>query len=313
MFSFLIGGIMGILRINLFGNVRVQHGNRAHEEKITHKIQGLLAYLLLQRHRTHQREVLAGLFWGDYDPERARGCLNTALWRLRQVLEPKGIPSGYYLRTNSLGEVGFNSQSEHWFDVEVFNTQTRSSLSQPVESISPADIEHLEAAIQLYTGDLLEGFYDDWALREREYMRLVYLNSLIYLMNYHKSQMAYEKSLAYGHQILALDPLREEIHRDLMRLYQASGQRSLAIHQYEVCRKTIALELGIEPMEETQTLYAQLAGGSPPQAAPAADSAGLQQVLSQLRQAGQSFEQAREQFQQALLYLERLTRGGKSG
>ena len=30
-------------------------------------------------------------------------------------------------------------------------------------------------------------------------------------------------------------PLREEIHRSLMKLYQESGQRTLAIRQYSRC------------------------------------------------------------------------------
>src|SRR5215472_16576231 len=36
--------------------------------------------------RVHRRERLADRFWGHLDPERSRGALYTALWRLRKLL-----------------------------------------------------------------------------------------------------------------------------------------------------------------------------------------------------------------------------------
>jgi len=99
---------MGTLRIRLLGIVQISHDGLSEQIKILHQIKGLLAYLLLFRHRFHTREVLADLFWGDQSEDRARKCLSTALWRLRKVLEPDGIRRGTYLVTTSRGEVGFN-------------------------------------------------------------------------------------------------------------------------------------------------------------------------------------------------------------
>ena len=88
---------MGILQVALFGGIHVSHNNWRTEAKLTREIQALLAYLLLQRHRAHPREVLAGLFWAENSQEKARRALNTALWRLKKALEPEGIPAGTYL------------------------------------------------------------------------------------------------------------------------------------------------------------------------------------------------------------------------
>ncbi|MFQ5854953.1 MAG: BTAD domain-containing putative transcriptional regulator, partial [Anaerolineae bacterium] len=210
---------MSILRISLFGDVRIARDDWSSEVRVTRSVQALLAYLLLQRHRVHPREVLAGLFWGDHSENRARSCLSTALWRLRSALEPEGIPRGTYLVRTPAGEIGFNHESDHWLDVAVFEEQAGRVLAQPIDVTESAKVQELENALRLYTGELLEGFYDDWALRERERLRFLYLNSLAHLMHYHKYQGAYEESLAYGQQILQHDPLREEIHREMMRLY----------------------------------------------------------------------------------------------
>jgi DNA-binding SARP family transcriptional activator len=55
-----------------------------------------------------------------------------------------------------------------------------------------------------------------------------------------------------------LDPLREDIHRELMRAYAAQGRVSAAIKQFGICRETLSRELGIQPERETRDLYQNL-------------------------------------------------------
>lgn len=300
---------MSVLRICLLGQVRIAHADSPSPVKLTHTVQALLAYLLLQRQRSQPRETLAGLFWGDHSQERARSCLNTTLWRLRQVLEPDGIPRGTYLLTISADEVGFNLESDYWLDVAAFEEQISPVLAKPVQAMQAADAQVLENALQLYTGELLEGFYDDWALRERERLRRVYLNCLAHLMGYYKHHQAFQKSLLYGQRILDQEPLREEIQREMMRLYLANGQRAMAVRQYELCRQVLTTELGIPPMEETQALYAEVLGvmSAPQLLAPSNwQSPVYPQAVQQLRLALQGFDEARTQLQRAVQLLEHL-------
>ena len=239
---------MSVLRISLLGEVQVTHAGLSTPLKLTRTVQGLLAYLLLQRHRSHPRETLADLFWGGYDQDRARGCLNTTLWRLRQVLEPDGISRGTYLLTFSNGNVGFNPESDHWLDVSTFEDKCNTVLTKPMQAMEETEAQTLRSALQLYAGELLEGFYDDWVLREQERLRQLYLNSLAHLMRYCSHRKVFEESLACGHQILERDPLREDIHREMMRLYLASGQRALAVRQYQICCEILSDELDILPL-----------------------------------------------------------------
>ena len=87
---------MGLLRIYLFGSVRITHDDWSDEAKVTPKAQALLAYLLLKGPRCHSRERLADLFWGEATPDRARGSLSTTLWRLKHALEPDPISPGTF-------------------------------------------------------------------------------------------------------------------------------------------------------------------------------------------------------------------------
>ena len=334
------GHPMSSLRVFLFGGFQITHDDDpTANKKMTRGVQALLAYLLLFRHRIHPREVLAGLFWSDHSEERARSCLSTALWRLRRAVEPEGTPKGTYIVTTSTGEVGFNQESSHWLEVAEFEEKLSPCLRRPIQQTNEQDPSKLQDALELYTGDLLEGFYDDWALRERERLRLLYMKSLVHLMRCYKEHRDYEKSLACGLQILNHDPLREEIHREVMRLYVECGQRTLALRQYKVCCQILDRELGVPPMEETRLLHNQILkasktevlmrsipkspldfasyGHTPderggPETGNKEQISSLEQAFRVFYQALNQFEKTDEQLRKGLRLLEIITRGKAS-
>jgi DNA-binding SARP family transcriptional activator len=213
--------------------------------------------------------------------------------------------------TTSTGEVGFNRDSNFWLDAAEFETQASAVMMCPVEELHTPDINRLESVLPLYNGDLLDGFYEDWALRERERVRNLYLSTLAQLMLYYKHHHNFDKSLTYGQQILRLDPLREEVHREVIRLYLANGQRVLAARQYETCCQLLTAELGMPPMEETQALYAQIV---PEQSSPSASSqladlpTTLSQALHHLHCTVQQFQEAQKQLRRATELVEQLSR-----
>ena len=306
---------MSSLRISLFGPFEIFHPDYPQDARLSRTSQVLFAFLLLKRSRPQPRELLANLLWGEKTQEQARSCLNTALWRLRGTLEPEGVPHGKYLIANSSGEISFNFKSEYWLDVQEFEDHLITAFGREAESLtmlkdyaedgSQEHLEVLENVVKLYKGDLLEGFYDDWALSERERLRALFLSGLSSLMRIYKKRGDFERSLAYGQQILSIDPLHEDIHREVIRLYAQNGQRSLAIRQYKTCRELLAEELGIAPMPETQAIYQQIIFGSDPpgQQFPAA-SMEMANMLNELRRSIHGFDQARQNLEIAIQLLE---------
>jgi DNA-binding SARP family transcriptional activator len=264
---------------------------------------------MLQRHRILARDTVAGQLWGEYPEQRARSCLSTALWRLRRVLEPPDIAQGTYILNKGISEIGFNEASDYWLDVDIFEEKITRMLNQPLSAISRTDVHMADEALHLYTGDLLEGFHDEWVLYERERLRFLYLSGLERLMVLYLELRDFDKSLVLGHQLLQHNGLREDVHCMMMRLYLQQGQRGLAIQQYERCCKVLADELGIVPMEETTALYARiLSGDGVPHPAPSQAAAHLQiqQILNQLHEAQRTYEEAQRQFQRAIELAEHL-------
>lgn len=302
---------METLRITLFGHVNVVHPHANGPLKLSRGIQALLAYLLLHNHLV-ARDVLMDVFWIDASPDRARSNLTTALWRLRQALEPEGVPHGAYLITSHAGEVGFNWTSGHWLDTKAFEQHIYPLLRKPITEISDQDLRDIEGVLTFYRGELLEGVYEDWALRERERFRSLHLNCLTRLMEFYTGRKDFEQSIALAQEILRRDPVREEIHRALMRTYLASGQRSLAVRQYVYCRDTLDQELGVSPLEETQLLYEEicaLSQGGVRETAGQASSAEVAQLVHELHLVRQSLVDAARALERINKSINSLTRG----
>jgi tetratricopeptide (TPR) repeat protein len=70
-------------------------------------------------------------------------------------------------------------------------------------------------------------------------------------------------ALTHAKRRLALDPLHEPVHRDLMRLYARSGDRAAALRQYRELTLLLDKELGVAPIGETRALHDAIEAGAP--------------------------------------------------
>jgi predicted ATPase/Tfp pilus assembly protein PilF len=121
---------------------------------------------------------------------------------------------------------------------------------------------------ELYRGDLLGSFvlsdsstFEEWALLQRELYHRQAVEALVYLADTYARRGDTAQARAYARQQVALEPWREEAHRQLMGLLALEGQRSAALAQYAACREALSVELGVEPTAETTTLYEQIRAG----------------------------------------------------
>jgi DNA-binding SARP family transcriptional activator len=116
----------------------------------------------------------------------------------------------------------------------------------------------LQNAVDLYRGDLLEGWYQDWCLFERQRLLNMYLAMLDKLMGYCEAHQEYESGILYGMRILRYDQAQERTHRRLMRLHYLTGDRTAALRQYESCVAALKEDFGVGPARRTVALYEQI-------------------------------------------------------
>jgi DNA-binding SARP family transcriptional activator len=75
------------LSVRLFGDLSIECNTRDVSSRASRKAQEIFCYLLLHRDRSHSREVVAGLLWGDTTTEHSKTYLRKALWQLQTMLE----------------------------------------------------------------------------------------------------------------------------------------------------------------------------------------------------------------------------------
>jgi predicted ATPase/DNA-binding SARP family transcriptional activator len=240
--------------IELFGHLCARHGKQEITRFRTHKTASLLAYLGCHLQQTHAREVLIELFWPEVPIEDGRNNLSVSLNSLRKQLEPPGIPAGTVLITDRT-HARLNPATV-CTDVAAFEAAAQ---SMPAEETAQERAERLIPAVELYRGELLPGYYEDWVLAERDRLADLYRSALRPLIQCLAQTRQSERAIVYAHRAIQTDPLREQGHRDLMRLYVAVGRPAAALEQVRELEDLLKKTFGAAPSTATRELAAQIA------------------------------------------------------
>src|SRR5713226_2812834 len=250
--------VIPTLSIQLFGKFCIRRDERVLDGFDARKVQELFCYLLLHRDHSLPREVLAGVLWPETTTIQSKKNLRQTLWQLQSALGSQNEPINDRMLLVEPEWVQLNSEADFWLDVVLFEKTFELVQKAISQELDTERAKALQGAAQLYQGPLLEGWYQDWCLYERERLQNMYLVMLDKLMSYCEVHREYETSLLYGMRIMCYDRARERTHRRLMRLYYLIGDRAEALRQYERCALALNEELGVNPSKSTMALYKQI-------------------------------------------------------
>jgi len=229
------------------------------------KVRALLAYLAVEADRPHERVALLGLLWPELPEEAARNNLRQTLLTLRGAIGDRSAEPPFLLASRTT--LQFNRQSDHRLDVATFLDLVAECERHSHASASSCNTcaRRLQQALSIYRGAFLAEFFlpdseafEAWAVVKREQFQRRMLAALSWLITYHERRGAYAEALEYAHRKLAVDPWREESHRDVMRLHMLNGERGAALAQYEQCRRLLDQTFGVAPDGETTVLFDQI-------------------------------------------------------
>jgi hypothetical protein len=133
-------------------------------------------------------------------------------------------------------------------------------VSEFEEAVRDGDPVSLVRASTLYRGQLLEGLnleevpFEDWLIGERRRLNTLAIEGLGQLLQHQQRSGMRNEATQTTLRLLTIDPLQEEVHRSLMRLYHDSGNTAQALKQYAVCEKALRKEVGVEPEVATKEL-----------------------------------------------------------
>ncbi len=247
------------LILSLLGSFRVTLGDQPVTAFESDKVRALLAYLVVEADRPQRRETLVGLLWPDWPERSARARTSATPSTTCAPPSATARPRPPFLLVTPQ-TIQFNRTSDYSLD-------TIPLASLPEE----ATAEQLEEAPTSYRGSFLTGLslpdanpFEEWALTTREELHRLALETATRLSGYHETRGDYAKALLFARRGLTLDPTWEAGHRAVIRNLALSGERGAALAHYETCCQVLESELGVEPSEETQSLFDILVSGDVP-------------------------------------------------
>ena len=229
------------------------------------RVRALFKHLILSRHQPLPRSVLIERLWPGADDFVGRRNLKVLVHELNQAWEATLSSLGHEaqpLVVHSDGSYFLSPQVEMRVDVEQF--QEAWLLGRRLEERGESDralVAYLQAR-DLYQGDYLAAdVYEDWSVAARERLQAVYLDLSRRTARLLSEDGALDESIRHCREALAVDPCREDLHRDLMGYLARAGRRAEALRQYRVCRSVLWRELEATPSSETEAVYQDILRG----------------------------------------------------
>ena len=237
------------------------------------KSMALLAYLAVTG-QPQNRDALLPLLWPENDTATARVNLRRDLSYLRKQVGAEPIPGDRQ-------QLRFEPDAGVWVDVLAFRAllAEKAAYSDSTETPSSLNLDQVEQAVALASGDFMAGFgldeasaYDDWQYFQASALRHELTTALKAIIAAHTAAGRFDDALTHARRWLALDSLHEPAQRELMQLLAWSGQTSAALAQFAASKQLLRDELGVEPAKATLALVEAIRTHTlPPPGTPAAD------------------------------------------
>jgi DNA-binding SARP family transcriptional activator len=231
-----------MLRLTLIAGLRIEVDGEDRTPSRVDRPAALLAWLALTP-GMHTRGSVAARFWPDVLDSSALASLRSATWSLRRQLGPQ---AGALVATRD--RIGLDGETL-WVDV------------REVDLLVAAGRD--EEALGLADGELLPGAEGEWIDEPRARHRALVIDLLGRLVARCAQDGDLQRAAELARRRAALDPLSEDLHRDLFRRLAAAGDRGAALAAYADLRRRLLTTLGVGPSEATRAVVDRLSVEQP--------------------------------------------------
>lgn len=210
-----------------------------------------LFFFLLDTGSPVSKERIITELWSEFD-ENVNQTFHSTLHHLRKLFGEACFVS--HTNCYILNLAACYGESV-WYDVQEFQVQ-RTEADQAFARDDDAGARGaLERMVELYQGDYGRPFSNDWCTFRRDELCTAYLEAHRHLAQIAWRGRVYNESIHHWQQILKVDNCQEEAHYNMMLCYIRQAKRSAALRQYDLCKKILREELGIEPGSTIENLH----------------------------------------------------------
>ncbi len=251
------------LRVFCFGQFEVYRHGESISQRRTGKGRAILKFLATRPRQPVPRDLLLELLWPQTQPQIANNRLKVAMHQLRQAfVAPDCAMNCEECVVYNDDCYLFNPNVGVWIDVEAFESYWRMGVQMERAGRMAEAVPFYLEAETLYRGDFLEeDLYEEWTLIQRAELKDTYLTILDKLSRHWLQTGHLDEAVEGWKKIIAKDPWREDIYRQLMACFASQGQRGLALRWYQLCVDTLQQQLGLQPDPETLTLCERIRSG----------------------------------------------------
>ncbi len=208
----------------------------------------LLFFFSLERPIVTRSEICQA-FWPDLNNDQAVNVFHVTKRRLHKALDSLGVDvliheDGYYRVNPAL--------SIHYDIVDFVG-----ALVEGRSASSKHQMAAWQSAMDLYQRPFLQGHNEVWILRRRQEYQTGFLEALNGMANVRLAEGRPEHALALLQKAVGEDPRRQDLHRQVMRLYADLGRRSEAASHYQRLQEILG-DYNLPLETETKALYAEL-------------------------------------------------------
>ena len=237
--------------LRVLGDVDLRGADGARVDSIVAqpKSLALLVYLCLAAQgRPQKRDLLIFVFWPELSETHARNALNQSLYRLRQALGTGTI------RSHGTGEVGIDP----------------TGLScDALDFLDALDTGDLQAALDLYRGDLLMGLFvsgapdfERWLEGERTSLRRKAFDGALELGQAAEERNDPTTAVRWYERATAIRPESGVAVRHLMTVLARTGNAAEAVQVFDRFAARLVKDYGLQPSEETRAVVESIRSAS---------------------------------------------------
>jgi DNA-binding SARP family transcriptional activator len=191
-------------------------------------------------------EYLTTTLWPDSDGAAAKSSFDSALFRLRKLLD---VDNAIELVS---GRVSL-ARPLVWTDVWAFEAALDNANDGEANPAAAA-----RRLLDAYPGPLLGDEESPWIAKPRDALRARFVRALMHLGAALERSGDWTTAIDVYRRGLEADNLAESLYRGLMRALAASGNHAEALTAFRRCRELLSIVLGIKPSAETDRLYQEI-------------------------------------------------------